>query len=619
MWWGVCATLLLFLPLGCARPPLLPGVNLILITIDTLRADRLATYGYPGALTPNMDRLARQGVFFPEMVASVPLTLPSHTSFLTGLSPSRHGVHDNGAYSLDPERITLAERLSAGGYRTAAIVSSFQLDKKYGLDQGFDEYDDTMPDLFTIYDQRIARGPRGSQISRNADQRRANEVNARVRAWLAQGGSEPFFLWLHYFDPHETYDPPPPYDGLFPERSWPDRQYDGEVAFLDRAIGELEWMLREKGLWERTLIVLSADHGEGLGQHREMYHDTFLYESTLRIPLIIGGGALPPAWPRLVESPARSVDVFPTLLELTGLPGAEETQGKSLVPLLLGEERNRKLVNYVETYSPGHHAASRLFGVQDGDWKYIEAPKPELYNLAADPGETENLFMLERSRAREMQDFVDEWKPSEEREEEEIDEETRERLEAIGYIQRDGPADASATETEEDPKDLVPCIDGLHRAMAYYTYGELDSSLEVLYELAEICPGRQRIYDNIGNLLITTGRYADAVDFFVSLLERAPAYAKGYFWIGMAYRRGGENREAVHWFLRGLEKDGRMQDAAYNLGLTLRDLGLTREAIGAFQGAVSVAPGTRIGKMAAGALDELRRAAAENGETAEPR
>ena len=182
----------------------------------------------------------------------------------------------------------------------------------------------------------------------------------------------------------------------------------------------------------------------------------------------------------------------------------------------------------------------------------------------------------------------------------------------IGYIRNDGPADATETETAEDPKDLVPCIDGLHRAMYYYTYGELDSSLAVLYELAEICPGRTRIYDNIGNLLITTGRYGDALDFFLPLLDRGPRYAKGYFWVGMAYRRGGEKGEAVQWFLRGLEIDPRMQDAAFNLGMTLRDMGLLREAAGAFEGTVTVGPGTRLGRMAAEKLAETKTMIEEN-------
>lgn len=590
---------------GCSKPPLLPGVNFILITIDTLRPDRLQCYGYPTGNTPNIDRLASEGILFSDMTANVPLTLPSHTSFLTGLYPSVHGVHDNGAYKLSEEKKTIAEYLGEKGYRTAAILSSFQLDKKYGIAQGFDEYRDRMPSSFTIHNSRVAGGPKADHLFRYSDQCRADYITYQVREWLEKGGSEPFLLWLHYFDPHEIYDPPPPYSSMFSSLTWPDRQYDGEIAFLDREIGRLISLLKEHGLYDRSILFFSADHGEGLGQHGELYHDTFIYNSTLHIPLLIGGGAVPDSWPSIVTEPVRSVDILPTILDLGGVEGSG-FDGTSILPLLEGKQRKKDWINYSETYSPSHQGCSRLFGLSTGKWKYIEAPAPELYDLENDPGEMKNVADRHPEIATEMRGSLLRLMPEEESETIEIDDETREKLEAIGYVHRKKKSSSGRPAPNKDPKDMAHCIDGLHRSMYYYVHGEKDSSLALLLDLKIACPGRARIYDNIGNLQINLGYYDDAIEEFSELVRINPQYAKGYYWVGMANMRLKEYEEAIRWFHRAIARDSALQEAHYGLALVLVRSERYEEALKAWERTVAVDPKSVIGTTARSALVDLR-------------
>ena len=264
---GVCLTTLSVAALGCTgdgRP------SVLLITIDTLRADRLGCYGCREAQTPNMDRLAAEGVMFEQVGAQVPVTLPSHATILTGLPPASHGVHDNSTFSLADTVTTLAEVFRKAGYRTGAVVGAYVLARQFGLGQGFEDYDDSFDDT------------QGSGSEAESVERRAAEVARRGIDWLEQHRRTPFFLWLHFFDPHMPYDPPPPLG-----RDDYASPYDGEVSYVDRELGRVFRWLQEVGLEQSTLVVLTSDHGEGLGSHDEETHGVFLYESTLRVPLIL--------------------------------------------------------------------------------------------------------------------------------------------------------------------------------------------------------------------------------------------------------------------------------------------------------------------------------------------
>ncbi len=599
---------------GCAPKAILPGVNMILITIDTLRADHLVTYGYQGGKTPNIDRLARDGTLFLDAYASVPLTLPSHTSYLTGTNPTCHGVHDNGAYTLGEEKSTIAEYLSDAGYETAAIVSSFQLDRKYGLSQGFDFYDDEMAKEFQLYDPRLLSGPKSQELKYHTDQQRAEAAVAKAKKWFGgRDETRPFFLWLHFFDPHSVYDPPPPYNDLFQDRAYPDSLYDGEIAYLDHNIGELVRFLRDKGLYDNTLIVFVADHGEGLGQHRELFHDQFIYDSTLHVPYIFGGGAVPGDWPPLVDDMVRSIDVLPTLLDLVGIRPRDDVEGESLLPLLEGGGRD--VAHYIESYSPTHNLCVKLFGVKKGGWKYIEAPTPELYHTDTDPGETVNLADRNTAKAEELREVLKGYMVEDDVLPAEVDFETRRKLEAIGYVQQTARRVSMARENRADPKDMAACIEGLHMSMEYFNFGRFDSSLAVSLRLMEIFPGQSRIYYNIGNLQIRMGLYEDAVKDFRKILAQNPRYAKGMFWEGMALMRLKRDDEAIEWFRKAIAIEPNLQVARYNYAVVLARNGSLRESINEFEKALQIDSKSSLGQMAQAALTDIRdklRAASDN-------
>ena len=351
---------------ACVRSiPSSPDV--ILITIDTLRADHLGSYGDARAATPVLDRLARSGTRFAHVVAPVPLTLPSHASLLTGVTPLAHGVHDNVGFALGPAIPTLAERFKTAGYETGAFVSGAPLDRASGLARGFDTYDDRM--------------------TRNVE-RRADETVAAVGEWLRQDSgahTRPLFLWVHLFDPHAPYEAPEPFGSRFAERP-----YDGEIAFVDAQIGVLLDDVKRARPDRRAIVAVTADHGEGLGEHGEPTHGLFVYDSTIRVPLILEGAGVPV---RLdVQRMAQLIDVAPTLLDIAGVAALERIDGTSLRPSMNNGAAAAAEPAYVESrfgrmccgWAPVH-------AWRDGRWMLIDVPKVELYDLSADPGQLHNV------------------------------------------------------------------------------------------------------------------------------------------------------------------------------------------------------------------------------------
>jgi arylsulfatase A-like enzyme len=348
-------------PSAPARP------NVLLVTIDTLRADRVGAYGYRPAHTPVLDRLARDGVRFEDATVQVPLTYPSHVAILTGRYPSAFGVRVNGLAPLPASVPTIATRFEAAGYRTAAFVASAILDPGVGLSRGFE-----------LYDAEFGRAP-SANVALAELQRPAGEVIAAVNRWLDAKPASPWFAWVHLFDPHYPYEPP----ARFLELAG-GRPYDGEVAYADASLGTLLPRIPMAS----TILVVMSDHGESLGEHGEDDHGFFLYDSTLKVPLIVRA---PGIAPRVVREQVRSIDVAPTLAALAGLPSEGQCDGESLVPLLKGESRREVPASYAETWHPRlHFAWSELRAMRVGDWKYIAAPKPELYDLRVDPGELKN-------------------------------------------------------------------------------------------------------------------------------------------------------------------------------------------------------------------------------------
>ncbi len=380
-----------------------PAPNVVLITIDTLRPDHVGCYGYKQIKTPNIDALAADGTRFDRAFAVVPVTLPSHTSILTGTYPMFSGMHDFSGNKLSPLQPTLASVLKQAGYQTGAVIAAAVLDSRFGLNQGFDFYYDHFD--FNRLDEA------------NLDEmeRPGNLVADVALNWLekderAKNPQRKFFLWMHLYDPHAPYHPPEPY-----AREYAAQPYDGEIAFADEQVGRLVRFLKEKGIYQNTIIVLCGDHGEGLGEHGEKTHGFFIYNATMHVPLII---RLPDELPgqspektvaRTLADPVSLVDLMPTVLAALGLQVPSQVQGRNLLPEIRSNptapdaQANRDRTLYGETFLPRiHFDWSELRGSENAKYHFIDAPRPELYDLAKDPGELHNLFTEKNAVAEEM-------------------------------------------------------------------------------------------------------------------------------------------------------------------------------------------------------------------------
>ena len=362
---------------ACAEPPL----DVLLITLDTTRADHLGCYGYERIETPHIDRLAAEGVLYERCYTPVPITLPSHLSILTGTYPAYHGVRENAGFYVAPELTTLAEVLKREGYSTAAFVGAYPLDSQTGLDQGFDLYDDNYPSSLEEGKHPLLAG--------FFDERPAADVVLPALGWLDEQNG-PFFLWAHFFDPHQPQIPPSPY-----RERYADSLYDGEIAAVDEAIGRLLARLEERGSLDRTLVVLTADHGEGLGDHGELTHALLLYSTTVRVPLIVRHPR-GPAGVR-VGAPVATVDILPTILGQLGLEAPEAVQGHPL-PRSDGEGGPRRKILSETLYGALMHGWSPLDRLTVDDWMLVHGPVPRLYHLADDPGELRDLAGEEPER-----------------------------------------------------------------------------------------------------------------------------------------------------------------------------------------------------------------------------
>ena len=347
-------------PSGFGRPQK-RAFNVLLITLDTTRADALGAYAANGGATPNLDRLARRSVVFEDAITAAPLTLPAHSSLFTAKYPPRHGVRDNGGFVLDADETTLAERLKAAGFRTGGFVGAYVLDRRWGIAQGFDTY-------FDDFDLARARGPVLASVERPA-----NEVADHALAWLESVTSTRFFAWVHFYDAHSPYDPPEPYRTRFA-----DHPYAGEVAFVDSQVGRLVDFLEQRHLLDKTIVVVIGDHGESLGEHGESTHGFFVYRSVLHVPFTIAA-PVEGMRGRRVASTVRSVDLTPTLLDLLGVPMSNAVDGRSLVPLMTGASRDLALNAYSEAMYPRYHFGwSELRSLSAGRSHYINAPRPAI-------------------------------------------------------------------------------------------------------------------------------------------------------------------------------------------------------------------------------------------------
>jgi arylsulfatase A-like enzyme/Tfp pilus assembly protein PilF len=442
------------------------GLNVLLVTIDTLRSDALGCYGRAGAETPRINALAAGGVRFETAHAHNVVTLASHANILSGRLPFEHGIRDNAGYRFPARMETLATLLKARGYRTGAFVSGFPLDSRFGLDRGFDVYDDRFgdPEANPVFHMQERPGP---------------ETVAAARRFLDKPSSAPSFVWVHLYEPHAPYEPPEPWASRFAQEP-----YEGEVAAADAALAPLLDPLLAAGRDGRTLVVLTADHGESLGEHGEPTHGIFAYEATLRVPLIVYCPRLLP--PRVVSEPVRHIDVLPTVLEAIGIAAPAGAPGHSLLPLAAGGHAVTP-PSYFESLSPAvTRGWAPLRGVIDGARKYIELPIPELYDLAADPKEMQNLAASQPQGLESLQRLLvsmagaghEATAPQTE------SAEVRERLRALGYTSGAAPSGADGHYTvEDDPKRLIGLDAALQDVLNLYRAGHLEQAKAICASL----------------------------------------------------------------------------------------------------------------------------------------
>lgn len=443
--------------------------NVLLVSIDTLRADRLGCYGATRAATPVIDALAQRGARFPVALSHSPLTAPSHASLLTGLLPPHHGVRDNGAFVLPASVPTLAADFGAAGWRSAAFVSGFPLDRRFGFARGFEHYDDRLP--------------RGHDARRQAFiERRADATTDALLAWLDTASAPtgattaPWFVFLHYFDPHAPYEPPPP---------WAQQAHDayaGEVAYVDAQLGRVFERLRATGALAHTLVVVTADHGESLGEHGEETHGVFVYDATLRVPWIVAGPGV--AAGRVPDVLARTIDVRPTLLDLAGLP-TDTSDGRSLRPALEGRRLGDQPAYAESLFCARNLGWAPLFAWRTSEHRLVQAPRPELYALAQDPGETRNIHAQQSVLATRLQAELArvQARPAAVAPSATGGTEAAERLRALGYL--GGAAGAPVVGTGHDPKDGIQLVNRLERALTLLRSAPAEAEHELGAVLAE--------------------------------------------------------------------------------------------------------------------------------------
>jgi arylsulfatase A-like enzyme/thioredoxin-like negative regulator of GroEL len=531
---------------GCGRsspPPAqsaTPANDVLLITIDTARADRFSYSGAPGPGTPRIDALAREGAGFVEAISPAPLTKPAHASLMTGRLPPSHTVRDNGAYRLPDSETTLAEVLRNAGFTTAAFVGSQVLDARYGFNQGFATYDDTIPVL-------------GDSAVLSYAERRGEDVASAAERWLGTQSGGRLFAWVHLFDPHAPYRPPEP------ERSRYPSAYDGEIAYVDRVVGSLldAWQAR-RGL-DRTLVVVTADHGEALGEHDEATHGVLVHDATLRVPLVIRAPGL--RLPRSIGAPVSLIDVMPTILGLLQLAPPAGVQGRDLTPLMRGESLvwSRESGYSESLYAEIHHGCAPLRALREGNFKLVRGSADELYDLTRDPHELRDVAATEPARTRDLGDALDrlvaelhagtaEAAP--------LDDESRRALESLGYSWT--PSASPASGRGRDPREALRSMKTMAEADRSFARGDVPGAVASYREVLTVEPASVDARVRLAQVLVTQGRYPEAARLLAAAAAIAPKEPE-------LRRRLGDALFAMKKYREALE--------AYDTGLALHPAG----------------------------------------------
>ena len=543
-----------------APPPVTP--NVLLITIDSVRADAIGAYGNPRAATPRIDQLAQRGVRFERAHAHNVVTLPSHANLLSGLLPIDHGVRDDAGFRFPASIDTIATLLKARGYRTGAFVSAFPLARRFGLARGFDEYDDRFVDAT----------PRRAFLEQ---ERAGTKTVARARAWLDRDSTVPTFCWVHLDEPHSPYEPPEPLASRFRARP-----YDGEVAAADAALGPLLEPVFAAGTNGKTIVLLTSDHGESLGEHGEATHGIFAYESTLRVPFIF---YMPSIAPRVVAAPARHIDALPTILDAIGAPFPKGLRGRSLLPAARGSADESSPVTYFEAFSGAlNRGWAPVIGVLSGGKKFIDLPVAELYDVDADPKEQRNLAAADRRTCDELRAMLRPYAnayPATAAARESAD--TRERRRSNGYAASGERRGRPTYTAADDPKRVIGLDRELHEIVGRYLAGDLQGALGRARAFSRAHPNMAAAHLQQGHLERESGDLRAAGASMRGALALAPHNAQTAALLGAYLTDAGQPSPAVEILTPFAAGDGEAPDAdvLVSLGLAQARLGHVDEAL----------------------------------------
>ncbi|MBN1222090.1 MAG: sulfatase-like hydrolase/transferase, partial [Candidatus Aminicenantes bacterium] len=502
------------------------GLNVLLIIVDTLRADRVGYSGYDVA-TPNMDFLAADGTRFTNTSCQYPMTLPSHASIMTSTFPQYHGIKNNGYYVLDEGFTTLAEVLKANGYSTSAFIGAMVLDSKFGLAQGFDAYDDTFktPDFLKALEA----------------QNLAEDVYKSAEIWFEANFREKFFMWVHFYDPHAPYTPPPPYDTKYAD------PYDGEVTYTDVYIGKLIDMLKEKDLLDKTLVILTSDHGEGLKEHAEVTHGIFLYDTTIHVPLVFRCPGIVPSG-RIVEQQVRTVDLMPTVCDILDIRMPEGLQGISLLPVIENDSV-QGFESYAETYFPLlSNGWSPLKSIRTQRYKYIEAPVPELYDVVDDPEELTNIINKKPEKAKDLaarlKKFEEKYASEKTPSRSSLSFEEREKLRSLGYTDFGGEGELDKSGLP-DPKAKIEVFNKIQQAYDHFWKGRMDRAQEILNEVTPLDPDNPGLRYLQARLYFANRRFDMALQESIRVFQSNSKHTDALLLLGLCYLNLNRPEEAI--------------------------------------------------------------------------
>ncbi len=550
---------------GCAGDRL--ATRVVILTLDTTRADRLGCYGYAQAATPNLDRLATEGVLFESAVSSVPTTLPSHSTMFTGQYPQDHGVRYNLVFRLAPSAETLAEVLRGAGFATAGFPATFVVGRKFGIDQGFDTFEDPPSPGTAQHDPSAHAGLPAAVIV------------DRALGWLdAQPADGKQFLWAHFYDPHVPYAPPFPYASQYRERP-----YDGEIAYMDAQLGRLVDALRQSPRWSSTLLIVAGDHGEGLYDHRERLHGSQVYESTQHVPLIVRA---PGGRSSRVSQPVGLADLFPTVLDYVGV-ATRSGRGLSLRSAIEGRGSGELRDVYFESLAGSlNYGWAELRGVRHGAWKLIDSPDVELYQIDRDPGERENLASREPERLDELRRALGQLREplsgsaaSEPAHEAVLAPETERLLASLGYVTSGAGGSAAGAPPPHAMIDLEAELLAAQSGVAAGAWSQVE---DICRYVLKRDPTNKWSLVNLATTLVNTGRAREAQDFAAKIVESYPDADQGYFQLGQSLKAQGLEQKAQEVFENGVAKLPDSEMLAYYRLVNAFDLGragLCEEAV----------------------------------------